>query len=88
MRLICTPSTRFPRTRLQLTLEWPIGATSRKKSINMEERIEKLNRYLVGWLGYYQLADTPIKVDLQLVLLPWVSRTFCSNPLDRKDDFS
>lgn len=33
--------------------------TSRKKSISMEERIAKLNRYLVGWLGYYQLAETP-----------------------------
>lgn len=32
--------------------------TSRKKSISMEERIKKLNRYLVGWLGYYQLAET------------------------------
>ncbi len=33
--------------------------TSRKKSMNMRDRIEKLNRYLVGWLGYYQLAETP-----------------------------
>lgn len=33
--------------------------TSRRKSMNMEDRIEKLNRYLVGWLGYYQLAETP-----------------------------
>ena len=33
--------------------------TSRKKSVSMEVRIEKLNRYLVGWLGYYQLAETP-----------------------------
>lgn len=32
--------------------------TSRKKSISMAERIEKLNQYLVGWLGYYQLAET------------------------------
>jgi group II intron reverse transcriptase/maturase len=32
---------------------------SRKKSMNMEDRIEKLNQYLVGWLGYYQLAETP-----------------------------
>nr|WP_306798812.1 group II intron reverse transcriptase/maturase [Oceanobacillus saliphilus] len=33
--------------------------TSRRKSMNMKDRIEKLNRYLVGWLGYYQLAETP-----------------------------
>src|SRR5690625_252995 len=24
----------------------------------MERRIERLNRYFVGWLGYYQLAET------------------------------
>ncbi len=33
--------------------------TSRKHSIDMESRIKKLNQYLVGWLGYYQLAETP-----------------------------
>ncbi|WP_080874617.1 group II intron reverse transcriptase/maturase [Oceanobacillus timonensis] len=33
--------------------------TSRKKSMNMGDRIEKLNQYLAGWLGYYQLAETP-----------------------------
>ena len=33
--------------------------TSRKHSINMERRLERLNQYLVGWLGYYQLAETP-----------------------------
>jgi RNA-directed DNA polymerase len=33
--------------------------TSRRKSMNMKDRIGKLNRYLVGWLGYYQLAETP-----------------------------
>ena len=32
--------------------------TSRKWSISMTERLEKLNRYLVGWFGYYQLAET------------------------------
>lgn len=33
--------------------------TSRKKSMNMKDRIKKLNQYLTGWLGYYQLAETP-----------------------------
>ena len=33
--------------------------TSRRKSVDMERRIDKLNRYLIGWLGYYQLAETP-----------------------------
>jgi RNA-directed DNA polymerase len=33
--------------------------TSRKKPMKMEERIKELNQYLVGWCGYFSLADTP-----------------------------
>jgi len=33
--------------------------TSRKTSISMDKRIEKLNTYLIGWCGYYALADSP-----------------------------
>lgn len=33
--------------------------TSRKKPYPMEYRIEKLNQYLMGWCGYFTLADTP-----------------------------
>ncbi|WP_019412407.1 group II intron reverse transcriptase/maturase [Paenisporosarcina sp. TG20] len=33
--------------------------TSRKKPYPMKYRIKKLNQYLVGWCGYYALADTP-----------------------------
>jgi len=33
--------------------------TSRKIAYPMEYRIKKLNQYLVGWCGYYALADTP-----------------------------
>jgi RNA-directed DNA polymerase len=33
--------------------------TSRSKPISLEMRIEKLNEYLVGWCGYFALADTP-----------------------------
>jgi RNA-directed DNA polymerase len=33
--------------------------TSRKKRISMETRLKELNQYIVGWMGYYQLADTP-----------------------------
>jgi RNA-directed DNA polymerase len=32
--------------------------TSRKSPIPMEIRLKKLNQYLVGWCGYYALADT------------------------------
>lgn len=33
--------------------------TSRSKPIPMNMRIKKLNQYLIGWSGYYALADTP-----------------------------
>lgn len=33
--------------------------TSRKKPYPMEYRIKKLNQYLIGWYGYFALADTP-----------------------------
>lgn len=32
--------------------------TSRSKSQSMSKRIEKINTYIVGWVGYYRLADT------------------------------
>lgn len=32
--------------------------TSRSKSQSMKDRIEKINTYIVGWMGYYRLADT------------------------------
>lgn len=27
--------------------------------MKMEERIKELNQYLIGWCGYFSLADTP-----------------------------
>jgi RNA-directed DNA polymerase len=33
--------------------------TSRKRGVSMEQRIEELNRYTVGWMAYFALADTP-----------------------------
>jgi RNA-directed DNA polymerase len=31
--------------------------TNRTRSMSMDERITKLNQYLLGWIGYYQLAS-------------------------------
>ncbi|WP_252501985.1 group II intron reverse transcriptase/maturase [Sporosarcina sp. Marseille-Q4943] len=45
--------------------------TSRKKPYSMEYRINKLNQYLMGWCGYFALADTPsvlVKFD------SWIKR--------------
>jgi RNA-directed DNA polymerase len=33
--------------------------TSRKKPYSLEYRIKKINQYLMGWCGYFALADTP-----------------------------
>lgn len=52
------PKIRISKESIKRFKQRILALTSRKKSISMEERIEKLNRYLVGWLGYYQLAET------------------------------
>lgn len=33
--------------------------TRKNRSISLDERLEKLNRYLRGWIGYFRLIDTP-----------------------------
>lgn len=53
-----------PKIRISKTSEKRFKAkirelTSRRVSKEMSARIDKLNRYLVGWLGYYQLIETP-----------------------------
>lgn len=45
--------------------------TSRRNPIAMEERIIKLNQYLIGWGNYYGLAETPSKLK---VLDSWIRR--------------
>lgn len=53
------PKVRIAKQSIQRFKQRIREITSRKWSISMRDRLEKLNRYLVGWLGYYQLADTP-----------------------------
>ena len=33
--------------------------TRRTRSGTLEQILEEINRYIVGWIGYYRLADTP-----------------------------
>ncbi|WP_327860534.1 group II intron maturase-specific domain-containing protein, partial [Aneurinibacillus thermoaerophilus] len=33
--------------------------TSRRRPIPIQWRIKELNEYLMGWIGYFALADTP-----------------------------
>lgn len=45
--------------------------TSRKKPFSIEYRIEQLNQYLMGWLGYFALIDTP---SILRLLDSWIKR--------------
>lgn len=53
------PKIRIAKQSIQRLKQRIRQFTSRRWSISMKDRLEKLNRYLVGWLGYYQLAETP-----------------------------
>ncbi len=33
--------------------------TKRTRSGTLEQILEEINRYIIGWIGYYRLADTP-----------------------------
>lgn len=60
------PKVRLAKRTIQRFKNRIRQLTSRKERISMEWRVERLNRYLVGWLGYYQLIDTPSKLrDLE-----------------------
>ena len=65
------PKVRIAKESVKRTKSKIREITSRKKPYSMEYRIEKLNQYLMGWCGYFALADTPsvfIKFD------SWIKR--------------
>ncbi|ASA19507.1 group II intron reverse transcriptase/maturase [Paenibacillus donghaensis] len=53
------PKVRIAKQSLQKAKVRIREITSRKKPMKMEERIKELNQYLMGWCGYFSLADTP-----------------------------
>ncbi|RQW07708.1 group II intron reverse transcriptase/maturase [Paenibacillus rhizophilus] len=53
------PKVRIAKQSLQKAKVRIREITSRKKPMRMEERIKELNQYLMGWHGYFSLADTP-----------------------------
>jgi RNA-directed DNA polymerase len=53
------PKVRIAKQSLQKAEGRIRAITSRRKSMKMEERIKELNQYLIGWCGYFSLADTP-----------------------------
>lgn len=66
-----TPKIRISKESVKRFKQRIRELTSRKKPMNMEDRIAMVNRYLVGWLGYYQLAETP---SILKELDSWIKR--------------
>ncbi|RIJ62780.1 group II intron maturase-specific domain-containing protein, partial [Rummeliibacillus sp. POC4] len=52
------PKIRIAKQSIKRMKEKIREITSRSKPFPMELRIQKLNRYLIGWCGYFALADT------------------------------
>jgi group II intron reverse transcriptase/maturase len=57
------PKVRIAKESLKRLKQRIKELTSRRHSIEMSERLRRLNRYLTGWLGYYQLIDTPSSLE-------------------------
>lgn len=65
------PKVRIAKASLNRMKDKIRDITSRKKAYSMEYRIMKLNQYLMGWCGYFALADTSsIFKDLE----SWIRR--------------
>lgn len=52
------PKVRIAKESLKRMKKKVRAITSRKMPYPMEYRIQKLNQYLIGWCGYFALADT------------------------------
>ena len=52
------PKVRIAKSSLVRMKKKVREITSRKMPYSIEYRIEKLNQYLIGWCGYFALADT------------------------------
>lgn len=52
------PKVRIAKESLMRMKKKVREITSRKKPYPMEYRIQRLNQYLIGWCGYFGLADT------------------------------
>ena len=62
---------RIAKTSLERMKNKIRKITSRKMPYSIEYRIEKLNPYLMGWCGYFALADTH---TIFKVLEGWIKR--------------
>ncbi|SFM25591.1 group II intron reverse transcriptase/maturase [Salibacterium qingdaonense] len=62
---------RVHRTSLERAKDRIRTITSRRWSISMEDRIKKLNQFLVGWRNYFALAETPTPFRR---MMEWIRR--------------
>jgi RNA-directed DNA polymerase len=53
------PKVRIAKQSLQRVKQKIRYITSRRRPVSLPDRIEELNEYLIGWIGYFALADTP-----------------------------
>lgn len=65
------PKVRIAKESLKRMKNKVREITSRKMPYPMEYRIQKLNQYLMGWCGYFALADTK---SIFLELDEWIRR--------------
>jgi len=65
------PKIRIAKASLKRMKKKVREITSRKMPYTMEYRIEKLNQYLIGWCGYFALADTK---SVFTMLDSWIRR--------------
>ncbi|MEK4282877.1 MULTISPECIES: group II intron reverse transcriptase/maturase [unclassified Ureibacillus] len=65
------PKVRIAKESLKRMKNKVREITSRKMPYPMEYRIQKLNQYLMGWCGYFALADTK---SIFLELDKWIRR--------------
>ena len=54
--------------RFKQRIRW---LTKRSRSVNMAERLARLNEYLKGWMGYFRLIETPSTLQ---ALDEWIRR--------------
>jgi group II intron reverse transcriptase/maturase len=64
-------SIRLAPKTLQRVKERIREITSRTKALSMEQRIEQLNRYLMGWIGYFHIASAKTHCE---TLDRWIRR--------------
>lgn len=65
------PKVRIAKSSLARMKKKIREITSRKMPYSIEYRVEKLNQYLIGWCGYFALADTH---SIFKVLDGWIKR--------------